>query len=173
MHSRQRAAYRKNVNHRSCCVNEPVLFLYWQPENCRAHPEARGEMGFIGEQSPGRTAHAIAKHFRARKDCAGRRALDSQQIVRPSCAGREITDDPRTTFSNARAHLASLMDQVTHRREPVLIRRRGKEPVVLVAAEDLAGWIETASPLRSSNQASRLLDRSSLRVLPLELPLRL
>ena len=33
-----------------------------------------------------------------------------------------------TTYSNARAHLASLMDQVTDTREPILIRRRGAEP---------------------------------------------
>ncbi|MDE0447336.1 MAG: type II toxin-antitoxin system prevent-host-death family antitoxin [Spirochaetaceae bacterium] len=63
-----------------------------------------------------------------------------------------------TTYSNARAHLASLMDQVTDTREPILIRRRGAEPVALVAAGELAGWMETAYLLRSPKNAQRLLD---------------
>jgi len=44
-----------------------------------------------------------------------------------------------TTYTGARSQLAALMDQVIDTREPVLIRRRGKEPVALVAAEELAG----------------------------------
>ena len=63
-----------------------------------------------------------------------------------------------TTYSNARAHLATLMDQVTDTREPILIRRRGAEPVALVAADELAGWMETAYLLRSPKNAQRLLD---------------
>ena len=63
-----------------------------------------------------------------------------------------------TTYSNARAHLAALMDQVTDTREPVLIRRRGAEPVALVAADELAGWMETAYLLRSPRNAQRLTD---------------
>ena len=65
-----------------------------------------------------------------------------------------------TTYSNARAHLASLMDQVTDTREPILIRRRGAESVALVAADELAGWMETAYLLRSPKNAQRLLDGS-------------
>ena len=65
-----------------------------------------------------------------------------------------------TTYSNARAHLAALMDQVTDTREPILIRRRGAEPVALVAADELAGWMETAYLLRSPKNAQRLLDAS-------------
>ena len=63
-----------------------------------------------------------------------------------------------TTYSNARAHLAALMDQVTDTRDPVLIRRRGAEPVALVAADELAGWMETAYLLRSPKNAQRLTD---------------
>ena len=63
-----------------------------------------------------------------------------------------------TTYSNARAHLATLMDQVTDTREPIVIRRRGAEPVALVAADELAGWMETAYLLRSPKNARRLLD---------------
>ena len=63
-----------------------------------------------------------------------------------------------TSYSQARQHLAMLMDQVTDSREPVLIRRRGREPVALVAADDLAGWLETAYLLRSPKNARRLLE---------------
>ena len=63
-----------------------------------------------------------------------------------------------TSYSRARETLAALMDQVTDSREPVLIRRRGREPVALVAADDLAGWLETAYLLRSPKNAKRLLE---------------
>ena len=62
-----------------------------------------------------------------------------------------------TTYTRARQHLATLMDEVTDTREPVLIRRRGREPVALVAADELAGWMETAYLLRSPTNARRLL----------------
>ena len=61
-----------------------------------------------------------------------------------------------TTYTGARKHLAALMDQVTDTHEPVLIRRRGKEPVALVAAEDLSSWMETDYLLRSPMNAQRL-----------------
>ena len=62
------------------------------------------------------------------------------------------------TYTQARQRLASLMDQVTDTREPVLIRRRGREPVALVAADELAGWLETAYLLRSPENARRLME---------------
>ena len=65
-----------------------------------------------------------------------------------------------TSYSKARQSLASLMDQVTDTREPVLIRRRGKEPVALIAADELASWLETAYLLRSPVNARRLLEAS-------------
>ena len=65
-----------------------------------------------------------------------------------------------TSYSKARQSLASLMDQVTDTREPVLIRRRGKESVALIAADELAGWLETAYLLRSPKNARRLLEAS-------------
>lgn len=63
-----------------------------------------------------------------------------------------------TTYAQARQHLATLMDQVTDTREPLLIRRRGHEPVALIAADELAGWLETAYLLRSPKNARRLLE---------------
>ena len=65
-----------------------------------------------------------------------------------------------TTYTQARERLASLMDQVTDTREPVLIRRRGREPVALIAADELASWLETAYLLRSPANARRLLAAS-------------
>ncbi|WP_419860870.1 type II toxin-antitoxin system Phd/YefM family antitoxin [Candidatus Palauibacter sp.] len=61
-----------------------------------------------------------------------------------------------TTYTGARKNLAALMDQVTDTHEPVLIRRRGKEPVALIAAEDLSSWMETVYVLRSPKNAQRL-----------------
>ena len=63
-----------------------------------------------------------------------------------------------TTYTGARKQLATLMDQVTDTREPVLIGGRGKEPVALVAASDLSSWMETEYLLRSPRNAERLRD---------------
>lgn len=62
-----------------------------------------------------------------------------------------------TTYTNARAKLASLCDEVTSTREPVIIQRRGHEDVALVAASELRGLEETAHLLRSPENAKRLL----------------
>ncbi len=63
----------------------------------------------------------------------------------------------QTTYSQARANLASLLDQVTSDREIVIIRRRNGEDVALVAADELSGLLETAHLLRSPANARRLL----------------
>ena len=65
-----------------------------------------------------------------------------------------------TNYTQARQNLAALLDQVTDTREPVLIRRRGREAVALIAADELAGWFETAHLLRSPENARRLLEAS-------------
>ena len=62
-----------------------------------------------------------------------------------------------TTYSAARAHLAALCDQVTASREPVIIRRRNAADVALIAADELAGLLETAHLLRAPRNAERLL----------------
>ena len=69
----------------------------------------------------------------------------------------------QTTYTQARAQLGSLLDQVTKNREIVIIRRRGAEDVALIAADELAGILETAHLLRSPKNAIRLftaLDRA-------------
>lgn len=63
----------------------------------------------------------------------------------------------QTTYSNARANLASLLDQATDNREIVIISRRGAEDVALVAVSELSSLLETAHLLRSPKNAQRLL----------------
>jgi antitoxin YefM len=63
----------------------------------------------------------------------------------------------RTTVSQARARLASLLDAVTNDRELVVIQRRGAEDVALIAVSELEGLLETAHLLRSPANAERLL----------------
>jgi len=62
-----------------------------------------------------------------------------------------------TTYTNARANLASLCDDVTETREAVIIHRRGARDVALVAADELQSLRETAHLLRSPKNARRLL----------------
>lgn len=63
----------------------------------------------------------------------------------------------QTTYTHARARLASLIDEVTKNREVVIIQRRGYEDVAMIAADELAGILETAHLLRSPVNAERLL----------------
>lgn len=62
-----------------------------------------------------------------------------------------------TNYSDARAHLAALMDKATEDAEEIRITRRGKPDVVLVAADVLEGLRETAYLLRSPANAERSL----------------
>lgn len=62
-----------------------------------------------------------------------------------------------TTYTQARANLAKLLDNVTENREIVIIRRRGCEDVAVVAADELSSLTETAHLLRSPQNARRLL----------------
>lgn len=61
------------------------------------------------------------------------------------------------SYTEARQNFARLLDRVTEDREVVMIRRRGRERVALVAADELAGLLETAHLLRSPRNAARLL----------------
>jgi len=62
-----------------------------------------------------------------------------------------------TTYSNARAQLAKLLDEVAENRETVIIRRRKGEAVAMIAASELSSLAETAHLLRSPRNAERLL----------------
>ena len=63
----------------------------------------------------------------------------------------------QTTYTQARAGLAKLLDQVTHNREVVIIQRRGEEEIAMIAASELESLMETAYLLRSPANADRLL----------------
>jgi antitoxin YefM len=62
-----------------------------------------------------------------------------------------------TTYTAARANLKALCDEAASSREPVIIRRRGADDVVLISAAELRSLLETAHLLRSPKNAERLL----------------
>lgn len=61
-----------------------------------------------------------------------------------------------TTYTQARNRLAALCDAVTGNRDAIIIRRRGKEDVALIAASDLRSLLETAHLAASPANAQRL-----------------
>lgn len=63
----------------------------------------------------------------------------------------------KTTYSQARENLSSLLKQVTNDREIAIITRRSGGDVAMVAADELARLLETAHLLRSPANAKRLL----------------
>lgn len=67
----------------------------------------------------------------------------------------------QTTYTDARAHLAKYMDATTSTREPVIIRRRNREDVALIAVSELESLMETAHLLRSPKNAERLMSALS------------
>lgn len=64
----------------------------------------------------------------------------------------------QTTYTQARANLAKLLDEITQNRETVIIKRRkGAERVAMIAESELSSLLETAYLLRSPKNAERLL----------------
>jgi antitoxin YefM len=61
------------------------------------------------------------------------------------------------SYSEARERLAELWDRVVAEREPIRLTRRGSSPVVLIAADEYEGLVETAHLLRSPANAARLI----------------
>ena len=61
-----------------------------------------------------------------------------------------------TTYTELRARLATFWDRAVEDRETVIIHRRGKDSVALIALDELVGFLETAH-LRSPRNAERLL----------------
>ena len=66
----------------------------------------------------------------------------------------------QTTYTNARANLASLLNSVSEDHEIVVINRRGADDVALIAASELSSLMETAHLLRSPKNVERLLSAS-------------
>ncbi len=61
------------------------------------------------------------------------------------------------TYSKARASFAKYLDEVTEDGEIVIVERRGREPVAMIAKSELDGLMETTHLLRSPRNAARLL----------------
>jgi antitoxin YefM len=62
-----------------------------------------------------------------------------------------------TTYSQARAQLANLMNRVGDDHEVVVVKRRDRPAVTMISADELSGLMETAHLLRSPANAERLL----------------
>lgn len=63
----------------------------------------------------------------------------------------------QTSYSQARAQFASLMDAVVDDQEVVIVSRRGKEDIAMISAAELSSLVETAYLTRSPKNAQRLL----------------
>ena len=63
----------------------------------------------------------------------------------------------QTSYTEARAHLAALIDRAVNDRETIIITRRGSADVALIAADELASLEATIHLLRSPRNADRLL----------------
>lgn len=61
------------------------------------------------------------------------------------------------TYTQARANLARLLDEVSLNKEVVIINRKNAENVALVSESELSSILETAHLLRSPKNAQRLL----------------
>jgi len=61
------------------------------------------------------------------------------------------------TYTQARANLAAILDEVSLNKEVVIIKRKNAENVALVSESELSGILETAHLLRSPKNAQRLL----------------
>jgi antitoxin YefM len=61
------------------------------------------------------------------------------------------------TYTQVRANLAKLLDEVSLNKEVVIINRKNSENVALVSESELSGLLETAHLLRSPKNAKRLL----------------
>jgi antitoxin YefM len=61
------------------------------------------------------------------------------------------------TYTQARANLAKLLDEVSHNNEVVIINRKNAENVALVSESELSSLLETAHLFRSPKNAQRLL----------------
>ena len=62
------------------------------------------------------------------------------------------------SYSDARQNLAKLWDRVIADRETVILKRRGKEDLAILPADDLSSLQETLYLLSTPANASRLLE---------------
>ena len=64
----------------------------------------------------------------------------------------------QTSYSDARANFAHYLDKAVDDRETIVVRRRGRPDVAIVAADELASLEETAHVFSSPANARRILD---------------
>jgi antitoxin YefM len=64
----------------------------------------------------------------------------------------------QTTLSNLRKNLKRYADEAVSRREPIRVRRRSGEDLVLMSAHEYDTMAETAHLLASPRNAARLLE---------------
>ncbi len=62
------------------------------------------------------------------------------------------------SYSDARQNLARIWDRVIADRETVILKRRGKEDLALLPAEDLSSLLETLHLIGTPANAKRLLE---------------
>jgi antitoxin YefM len=62
----------------------------------------------------------------------------------------------KTTYGYAKNNLSTLLDRVVYEQEIVVINRRGREDVAMIATSELECLLETAHLLRSPKNAERL-----------------
>jgi antitoxin YefM len=67
----------------------------------------------------------------------------------------------QTNYTQARANLAQLFDEVTDSQQVAIVNRRGKDDVAIIAASELSSLVETAHLLRSPKNAERLMSAMS------------
>ncbi|SER94808.1 type II toxin-antitoxin system Phd/YefM family antitoxin [Corynebacterium cystitidis] len=60
------------------------------------------------------------------------------------------------SFTESRNNYAAVMDSVIDDREPVVITRTGRDPVVMIALDDYNSLQETAYLMRSPENSKRL-----------------
>jgi len=61
------------------------------------------------------------------------------------------------SYTDLRKELARYMDRANEDRDPILVTRQGKAPVVMMAASEFEGWQETVHLLSSPANAQELL----------------
>lgn len=62
------------------------------------------------------------------------------------------------SYTDLRNNLAAYMDRANDDRSPIMVTRQGSEPVILLAASEYAGMMETMHLLSSPRNAARLLE---------------
>lgn len=75
-----------------------------------------------------------------------------------------------TSYTNARANFANLLNSAVDDKEIVFINRRNSEDVALISASELSSLIETAHLLKSPKNAQRLLTALNRAMSKTEIP---